>query len=109
MPVPPLHHGILHARPDRITLGVGEGEGNREVVDDVENGHDEDEGHVIPVCHIDVRFLAPGKRAHIEHEIGYPDDDEPDIGVPFGLGIFLRLCDAEEIAGNRDETEEVEA
>ena len=88
---------------------MGEGERDRKVVDDVQDGHDDDEGHVVPVGHVDMRLLAAGERAHVEDEIGHPHDDEPDIGVPFRLGIFLGLGDAEEIAGNGDETEEVEA
>src|SRR3546814_12788672 len=68
---------------------------------DLQEGDDQDERQIVPVGNVDVRLLAPRERAQIKDEIGHPDDDEPDIGIPFRLGIFLRLGDTHEIAGHR--------
>src|SRR5690606_32859527 len=107
--VPPLHHRILHARPDRIALGRREGGRDRQIVDDVEHGHDQDEGHVVPVRHVDVRLLPARQRADVEEKVGHPHDDQPQVGVPFGFRIFLRLGDADEIAAHREHAEKVVA
>ena len=48
-------------------------------------------------------------RAEEDQQIGDPDDGQPEVGVPFRLGIFLRLGDAEQIAGAGDDDEEVVA
>ena len=48
-------------------------------------------------------------RAEEDQQIGDPDHGQPQIGVPFGLGVFLRLRDAEQIAGAGDDDEEVVA
>jgi hypothetical protein len=84
-----LRHGVLDAREQRVALGVAKRDGNGEVVDDVQHRHDQDERHVVPVCDIDVRLLAPRQRAQIDQEINDPHHDQPDIGVPLRLGIFL--------------------
>ena len=49
------------------------------------------------------------QRAQEHQQIGDPDDGQPQIGIPFRLGIFLRLGDAEQIAGAGDHDEEVVA
>ena len=56
-----------------------------------------------------MRLCPAGQRAEIEDEIGHPDHDEPQIGIPFRLGIFLGLGGAHEIAGHRPGAEEVVA
>ncbi|MHC2487495.1 hypothetical protein ACVII0_001287 [Sinorhizobium meliloti] len=109
MPVPPLHHRVLHARPDRVALGMAERDRNCQVVDDVQDRHDHDEGHVVPVGDVDVRLPAARQRSDVEDEIGDPDDDEPEVGIPFRLGIFLRLRHTHEIAGHCQDAEEVVA
>ncbi|MNL53331.1 hypothetical protein D3C87_1765670 [compost metagenome] len=48
------------------------------------------------------------QRANVEDQVGDPDDHQPDIGIPFGLGIFLGLGHAEKIARHGNQTEEVE-
>ena len=53
--------------------------------------------------------LAPHDGAEEDQEIGHPHDGQPQVGVPFRLGIFLRLGDAEQIAGAGDDDEEVVA
>ena len=45
----------------------------------------------------------------IEHEIGHPHDHQPDVGVPFRLGVFLRLGDAHHVAGDGEDAEQVVA
>ena len=49
----------------------------------------QDEGEIEPVRHVDVRLLAAHDGAEEDQEIGDPDDGEPEVGVPLGLGIFL--------------------
>ena len=109
MAVPPLHHGVLHARPDRVALGMPERHRDREVVDDVQDRDDQDEGHEIPVGHVDMRLLAPRERADVEQEIRHPDDDQPQVGIPFGLGVLFRLGHAHEITADRKHAEQVVA
>ena len=48
-------------------------------------------------------------RAEKDQEIGDPDDRQPEIGIPLRLGVFLRLRDAEQIAGAGDHDEEIVA
>ena len=105
--VPPLRHGILHAGEQRIAFGVSEGHGNGEVVDDVQDRDDQDEGHVVPVGNVDMRFFAAQKSANVDREIDDPDDDQPDVRIPFRLGIFLRLGDAHEIAARGQHAEQI--
>ena len=83
--------------------------GTREVVDDVQDRDDDDERHEVPVGDVDMRLLAPRERAQVEQEIGDPDDDQPQVGIPFGFGVFLRLRHAHEIAGDGEDTEQVVA
>jgi len=42
-------------------------------------------------------------------EIDDPHHRQPQIGIPLGLGVFLRLRDAEQIAGAGDDDEEIVA
>jgi hypothetical protein len=46
-----------------------------------------------------VRLLALHDRAEEDREVGDPDDGQPEVDVPFGLGVFLALGDAEQVAG----------
>ena len=107
--VPPLGHGVLHAGIDHIALRTEERDRHRQIVDDVQHGDGDDEGEVEPVRHIDVRLAALGERADEDEEIDDPDDGQPEIDIPFGLGIFLRLGDAEQIAGGGQHDEELVA
>ena len=75
----------------------------------MQHGDGDDEGEIEPVGDEDVRFLALDERHQEHQQIGHPDDGQPEIGVPFRLGIFLRLGDAEQIAGAGDQDEEVVA
>ena len=107
--VPPLDHGVLDPGPDREAVGHGEADRQRQVVDDVQHRDDEDEGHVVPVGDVDVRLVPAREGADVEREVGEPDDDQPEVGVPFGLGVFLRLGAADQVAGRGPDAEEVVA
>ena len=107
--VPPLRHGVLHAGEDRVALGAAEAHRDGEVVDDVQHRHDQHERHVVPVGDVDVRFLAPHQRAQVDDEIGHPDDEQHEVGVPLGLGVLLRLGDAHQVAGDGEQAEQVVA
>src|SRR5262249_49349215 len=67
----------------------------------------DDEGEVEPVGDEDVRLLALDQRAKEHQQVDYPDDGEPQIRIPFGLGIFLRLRYSEQVARAGNEDEEV--
>ena len=56
-----------------------------------------------------MRLLAPNQRAQVDDEIGHPNNDQPDIGVPFRFGVFLRLRDAHQVAGRGDDAEQIVA
>jgi hypothetical protein len=75
----------------------------------VEHRDRQDEGEIKPVGDVNVRFGAPHDGAKIDEQVGDPDDGEPKVGIPFGLGIFLRLGDADEIAGSGDDDKEIVA
>ena len=75
----------------------------------MQHGDGDDEGEIEPVGDEDVRFLALDDRRQEDQEIGDPDDGQPQIGVPFRLGVFLGLGNAEQIAGAGDHDEEVVA
>jgi hypothetical protein len=62
-----------------------------------------------PVGHVDVRLLALHDRAQ-EHQPGsHPDDGQPEVDVPFGLGVFLGLRGAQQVAGRGQHDEQLVA
>src|SRR3546814_8639562 len=71
--------------------------------------NDQDEGQVLPVGNVDVPLLAPRQGAQIEHQIGHPDNHQPDVGIPLRLGILLGLGDADEVPADRQYAEQVVA
>src|SRR5690606_38457083 len=93
----------------RVALGTEEGNGHRQVVDDVQHGDGDDEGKIEPVRDVDVGFLALQDRAEEDEEIGYPDDGQPNVDVPFGFRIFTALGDAEQVACGRHNDEKLVA
>ena len=109
MPVPPLEHGVLHAAPGDVGLRAEERDRQRGIVAEMQHGDGDDEGEIEPVGDEDVRFLALDDRRQEDQEIGDPDDGQPQIGVPFRLGVFLGLGNAKQIAGAGDHDEEVVA
>jgi hypothetical protein len=54
-----------------------------------------------------MRLLALDDRTHEHRQIGDPDDGQPQVDVPFGLGIFLRLGDAEQVTGRGQHDEQL--
>ncbi|MHC2621203.1 hypothetical protein ACVIW2_003235 [Bradyrhizobium huanghuaihaiense] len=109
MAVPPLEHRILDAAPGDVGLRAERRDGKRRVVAEMQHRDRHDEGEVEPVRDEDVRFLALDDGDEEDEQIDHPDDGQPQVRVPFRLGIFLRLGDAEQIARARDEDEEVVA
>ena len=75
----------------------------------MEHRDGDDEGQIEPVGDEDVRFLALHQRHQEHQEISDPDDRQPEIGIPLGLGVFLRLRYAKEVAGAGNENEEIVA
>src|SRR5450756_309252 len=107
--VPPLHHRILYARPDDVGLGREQRYRHRRVIAEMQHRDGQNEGEIKPVGDIYMRLLAANDGAEEDQEISHPHDGQPEIGVPFRLGIFLRLSDAEQIAGAGNENEEIVA
>ena len=107
--VPPLDQRILHAGEQRIALGLQQRHRHRQVVDDVQHRDGGDEGQIEPVGHIDVRFLALDDRAQEGQQVADPHDGEPDVHVPFRLGILAPFGDAQQIAGARHQNEDIVA
>ncbi len=75
----------------------------------MQDGDGQDEAEIKPVRHIDMRLLALHHRAEEDQQVDDPDDGQPEVGIPFRLGVFLALRDAEQIAGAGDDDEEVVA
>ena len=69
----------------------------------------ENEGKIEPVGDVDVRLGAPHDGAKKDQEINHPHDRQEQVGIPFRLGIFLGLRDAEQIARAGDDDEEIVA
>ncbi len=109
MAVPPLEHRILHAAPQDYRLRGEDRDRDRRVVAEMQHRDREDEGEIEPVGHEDMRLLAAEDRAEEHQQIGDPDDRQPEVGVPLGLGVFLAFGDAEQIARAGDHDEEVVA
>ena len=109
MAVPPLRQGILHAGPGDIAFRAEERDRDRRVVDQVQHRDRDDKREIEPVGDINMRFLAAREGRHENQKIGHPDECEPDIHVPFRLGIFLGLRDPEEISGCGEDEEQLVA
>ena len=107
VPVPPLEHGILHATPGDVGFRSEHRDRQRGIVAEMKHGDGDDEGEIEPVGDEDVRLFALDDRHQEHQQIGHPDDRQPQIRVPFRLGIFLGLRHAEQIAGAGDQNEEV--
>ena len=87
----PYHHWIsASCTPEKsgIALDLQQRHRHRQIVDDVQHRDGDDEGEIEPVGDIDVRFLALPERAQEGEQVADPDDGQPDIGIPFRLGIF---------------------
>jgi hypothetical protein len=107
--VPPLDQRVLDAGEEAEALAAEHRDRDRQVVAEVEHRDRHDEGKVEPVRHIDVRLLAPHQRAQEDEQVDDPDDRQPDVRVPFRLGVFASLGHAHQIASRGDDDEEVVA
>ncbi len=99
--VPPLCHGVLHARPDPVALGSRPAHRHGEVVDDVQNRDRQDKGEIEPVGDVNVPLAPLEQRARERDQVGDPHDGQQQVHVPFGFGVFLALGDAEDVPGRR--------
>ena len=54
----------------------------------MQHGNRHDEGKVEPVGHIDMRLFALQNGAKKHEEIGDPNNGQPNVDIPFRLGIF---------------------
>ena len=107
--VPPLHHGVLHARPDDVGFRREHRNRHGGIVAEMQHRDGEDESEIEPVGDVDVRLGAPHDGAKKDQEIDHPHDRQEQVGVPFRLGIFLGLRNAEQIAGAGNDDEEIVA
>ena len=73
----------------------------------MQHRHGDDEREVEPVGHIDMRFVTTHDRPDKHNQIADPDDGQPDIDVPFGLGILLASGNPHQIAGCRQHDEQL--
>ena len=96
--IPPLRHGVLHAREYLHRFRTKNRNRDRQVVDQVQHRNGNDEGQVKPVGHVDMRLFALYDGAHEHRQIRHPNDGEPPIDIPFRLGIFFRLGCPQNIA-----------
>ena len=107
--VPPLGQRILHAREQRVARRAEERDRHGQVVHDVQHRDGHDEGQVEPVGHIDMRLGPLHDRAEIDQQVDHPQDRQPQVQVPFRLGIFPPLGDPQHIAAGGQDDEELEA
>ena len=107
MAVPPLHHGALDARDERVGLHPGQRHRDVDVVADVEDRDGQDERHEEPVGDVDVRLLAGHHRADELDGVEDPDDRQVEVENPLRLSIFLALGVAEHVAERRQDDEDV--
>nr|GEU28321.1 hypothetical protein [Tanacetum cinerariifolium] len=97
MAVPPLDHGVLHARVGRVRLG--EAGRHHGALHHVQDGHGQDVGAEEPVGHVDVLDLA-GEQGAEEHDgVRDPHHRDQDRDRPFELRVFLA---ARKTHGQRD-------
>ncbi len=93
VPVPPLHHGILHARVDRVRFPQAHRQ--RRAVDHVQHCDGDYEGGEEPVRHVDVLDAALDDGAEEHDRVDHPDDRNQKIDGPLELGVFLCRGDTE--------------
>jgi hypothetical protein len=71
------------------------------------DGHDERQ--IEPVGDVDVRLAAAQDGAEEDHQVDHPDHRQPDVDIPFRLGVFARLGDAQHVAGRGHDDEQLVA
>lgn len=87
MPIPPLHHGIRRTAVEGV--GLGQADWDFQVVDDMQDGHGDDERTEEPVTDVDVLGVALHHCAEEHYGVGHPHDGDEDVDRPFQLGVFL--------------------
>ncbi len=95
--IPPLHERILHAGIQAVALERPGGD--REVVEDVQDGDGDDRRQVEPERHVEVALASANERADEVDREDHPDDGDHDVDRPLQLGVLLGLGKAE---GERD-------
>ena len=90
MPIPPLHHRVLHPGIGRVGLEPASRNGG--TVDQMQHRHRDDESPEEPVGDIDVAHLAGTDRAEENDGVCHPNQCDQDIDGPFQLRVFLALC-----------------
>ena len=109
VPIPPLRHRILHAGPCDHRLGPEDRHRDGDVVHHMQHRDRDDERQVEPVGDVDMRLFPLEDRAQEHRQIGHPDHCQPQVDIPFRLGIFLGLRVAQQIAGGRHHDEQLVA
>ena len=56
-----------------------------------------------------MRLAAAPQGGQEDQQVDHPDDGQPQIDVPLGLGILFGLGDAEQVAGRRQHDEQLVA
>ena len=87
MAVPPLHHGILHARVGRVRFP--ERHGNFNVIDDMQNRDGQDVRTKEPIRHINMFNFSFDDRSKKYDRVRNPNERDQDIDRPLELGIFF--------------------
>ncbi|MDT4839968.1 hypothetical protein FQZ97_737730 [compost metagenome] len=105
--VPPLDHRVGGAGVQRV--GLGQGDRDLQVVDDVQDRHGDDEGAEEPVAYIDVLGLALQQGAEEHHRVGDPDHGDQQVDRPLQLGVFFRAGEAQRQADGRQQDHQLPA
>ncbi len=89
--IPPLGHRILHTREKLHRFAAPDADRHGQIVDHMQHGNGDDEGQEEPVGDVDMTLFAAQDRAKEHDQIANPNDSQPDINIPFRLGIFFGL------------------
>ena len=87
--IPPLHHGVLHTGIGRIRLESAHGQCG--TVDQVQQGHRDDERPKEPVGHVNVSHLARAHGAKENDGETDPHQGDQNVNGPLQLSVFLAL------------------
>lgn len=85
--IPPLDEGVLNTAENRV--GVSEGGGNGEVVDDVEQRDGDDGRDVEPEGDVERFFVTFREGPEEIRSKDDPDDDDGEVEGPDEFGVFL--------------------
>ena len=98
MAIPPLRQRVLHTGPDDVAFGATERHRQGRVVDQVQHRDGHDEGQVEPIGDVNMRLVPPPQGGDEDHQVNHPHHRQPQVDVPFRLGVFLALGNAQDIA-----------